>query len=383
MMRRFLIRLIVFFFPIFLVICILSGLAYTSGESWDYNQIIETQIAKPYTQYGPYDGNRLLPYKLQAINHYQPEVVILGSSRVLHYRSAFFKENVMVYNASSYGWGLNRYKTILHHLATSETPPEVVIIGLDQWRFQENWKLQRDEAAIAEASTPVRYWQAIGHVTNAMIGEGATLKSLVDVVVPHNKQQGVLGISAILGTGGYIYDGSFQIAPKLWAKAQSNIQIVAEGIVQADEKMFKYFPYAEGLATSSFETLQDILQIASDSNIYVIGYFSPFPPTIYVAMQTSGNFAYVDEAAAQLEAVFEDFGFSFFDFTDGSRLGGSDAEFWDSLHPTEQHMIRIHLKLASELPGLIGLKTDEGHLKQILAENDNPAYVFTIDNHRP
>ena len=81
--------------------------------------------------------------------------------------------------------------------------------------------------------------------------------------------------------------------------------------------------------------MREILQIADNKNIQVIGYFSPFPPSIYQALQTSGHYGYFAEAAFALERVFEGFGFAFFDFTDAAQLGGSDTEFWDSLHPTE------------------------------------------------
>ena len=214
-------------------------------------RLLMHKAKSPYTQFGPFDSDRLLAYKLQTIERYQPEVIILGSSRVMHYRSAFFEDSDSVYNASSFGWGLNRYKTIVEFVAELEKPPQIVIIGLDQWRFQERWVIPADDVPLTEGASQSRIWDGIGNVTNAMIGKGASPQSLIDAIVPHSNQD-ALGISAILGAGGYIYDGSFQIAPEIWAEAQSNIKIAAEGITRSDETMFKYFPHAEELASIKY-----------------------------------------------------------------------------------------------------------------------------------
>ena len=106
-MKRFNIKIIVFFLPIVLFAFPIGYLLKVYGESYvDFERIIKDSkyelIGQRFTE------SNTLPIKTTIVNNSKPNVVAIGSSRVLQFREEMFRESF--YN---YGYTTSSNGTIL------------------------------------------------------------------------------------------------------------------------------------------------------------------------------------------------------------------------------------------------------------------------------
>lgn len=78
--------------------------------------------------------------KMARLKLIEPEVVVIGASRVGQIRSAMFRP-YRFYNASMVGWGLERLYRVLDEISLN-TPPKVVIMSIDYFMFSSGYEAQ-------------------------------------------------------------------------------------------------------------------------------------------------------------------------------------------------------------------------------------------------
>lgn len=81
--------------------------------------------------------------------------------------------------------------------------------------------------------------------------------------------------------------------------------------------------------------LAAFLEYCQEMEIEVIGFAPPFAPSVYDKMLASGNYGYLDEMNCRCEELFEEYGYSYSDYTDISRLGLSNSHFVDGFHGSD------------------------------------------------
>jgi len=112
---------------------------YRLGESGSYDEIIKNQI-KYNMLFGRKLTNQTSKYKITGAQIIKPEVLILGTSRIMQVRQIFFKSQT-IYNAginASTSRGINGMTGFLDAVNDS-TNIKHIIIGLDPWLFNPNY----------------------------------------------------------------------------------------------------------------------------------------------------------------------------------------------------------------------------------------------------
>ena len=112
---------------------------YKLGESGKYEKIINKQI-KYNVLLGRKLTNETLEYKIMGTQIIKPEILTLGTSRIMQVRQLFFKSQI-IYNAAisaSISQGIGEMKYFLDTVKDS-TNIKHVIIGLDPWLFNPNY----------------------------------------------------------------------------------------------------------------------------------------------------------------------------------------------------------------------------------------------------
>jgi hypothetical protein len=113
----------------------LTGFLIYSGEAMPLSMVVQMQMGEEPVLYRPRYGNRDLQFKLLATNTRQPDIVAVGSSRILQFRSIFFNRNTRVfYNAAGPAWQLEHVAALVEGL---EYTPRILIISLDQPWFND------------------------------------------------------------------------------------------------------------------------------------------------------------------------------------------------------------------------------------------------------
>ena len=84
-------------------------------------------------------------------------------------------------------------------------------------------------------------------------------------------------------------------------------------------------------------------------------------------MKTEPRIAYWWGVATKVAPLFTESGGEFYDFQDAASIGCSDAEFFNSMHPTDVCTTRMFLELAKRSPTIEPLVSRE-RLEKILRD---------------
>jgi hypothetical protein len=251
----------------------------------------------------------------------------------------------------------------------ADAMPSVIIMVLEQpdFRPQDSFEynpILLDVATIGQNRDVI----GIANVTRALLGERMTFSQIMQPSPDH------LGLAAISFNYGFRFDGSFELSQEFLDAIEERRNSHWQAF---QERSASYFFEGTGISSQNLSHLENLLQWASDQGIYVIGYYPPFSQTIYDAMMESGEYTYIPDSGIALNDLFNAYEFSFFDFTNPSSLGASDAEMYDGIHSGEWLQLLIHREMVLALPDILGDYADVATLDTWLAQSDDPFHVNT------
>lgn len=381
MMRPFWLKLILFLLPFAIPVVVLTGTMVYIGESMPLAMVVTAQqnSAVPII-YRPQYGNRDLPYKALSSDTRQPQVIALGSSRVLQMRAGLLtKTPDTFYNAGAPAWQIPQLIALLERL---EHQPEVLIVGIDAPWF--NTAYLGDESA-GVTLNPLNDFSQLFAVNRSVMQdvfagrppnwENVLSRRILPPDAPESGQT-ALGLKAIQNGHGFRADGSEQYGDFLIGKflhAPSERERHLEWMRRGEE-MYVYGGAGE-LSDSALAAWERLLAWCDAHDIAVIGFLPPFTPTLYDRLIRRGNHEYIPALAERLETMFSAHGDFFFDFSDGSRFG-TDDDFYDGWHGSERVYLRIYIAMLEAQPELLGTYSDIESLRQINASAHDAWRVF-------
>lgn len=370
MKRRFLLHLLLFLLPVVLYLLLTIALPYYSGEFTPSEEIARWQTGSEPLLYGrAYRGNTYA-YKLAGTRLRQPEVLALGSSRVLQLRAEFFDKNpALFYNAGSTIYSVGELKTFLMQLPQNARP-RVLLVGLDQ-----RWFSPLD--SFNQNLTPVENLtgQRVLNISRQVLQDYFAAKIPIDVILratdPIYKGR-ALGFKAAVFGSGFRNDGSYQygeyvLYPRSPEERFNNDRIGDLHLIGGDS-----------ILPTRLTTLEDLLSYCRDNDIYVIAFSPPFAPSIYQEMRARGTHAYLSQMPPAFEALFDQYGFAYFNYTDPAQFGYSDEDMYDSFHGSERVYFTMYLDMLAHLPDVLGPYSSLSRLRAFAANPPaaNPFEIF-------
>jgi hypothetical protein len=372
-MHRFWFRLSLFMLPFAAAFTLLTGFLLYTGESLPLPLVARAQMGDTPTLYRPRFGNRDLQFKLLSAELRRPEIIALGSSHVLQIRSNFFDRSPQAfYNAGAPAWQLEHLAAFLERL---QHTPDLIILGIDHPWFNDAY--EGDPSA--PSLEPTSDFETIFAVNRTFMqilfsGERIDAASMLARRDPGDGQD-ALGLRAIRDGHGFRNDGSEQYGDFLVARHlyPENERARHFSLMQNGEQM-----YARGavVSESALAAYADLLDAAQARGIDVIGFLSPFAPTLYEAMLAGGEHTYLLELPGRLAALHAERGFAFFDFTDPSLLHATDGDFFDGWHASERIFLRLYLHMLETHPDLLARYSDLDALRAIEANAVDTFRVF-------
>lgn len=373
--RRFLLKLILFALPFAIPFFVLCGFLIYTGEAMPLWLVARIQMSDSPVLYRPRYGNRDPEFKTLSANLRQPQVITIGSSRVLQFRSLFFdKQPHEFYNAGGPGWTLDQVQTLLQGLTFT---PKVVIIGLDQPWFNDAYVND------SPVPPPTNDFANIFMINRSFLQDviaGQTFDFERDIgrylkrIEPGHGGL-ALGLRAIRDGHGFRNDGSEQYGDFLVAhwldmptERRNHLDMLRDG-----QDM-----YVDGSTVSAtrLQQLDDVLAWCKQRGIFVIGFQPSFMPSLYPQLIGDGKHTYVLKLDAAIQPIFQKYGDTYFNFADSSELGATDDDFFDGWHASEQINMRLYMRMLQALPGQLGQYSNLSFLQTTDANVKDTFEVF-------
>lgn len=338
-------KLAAFALPFAFVVLILTGGLVYIGESMPLALVVRQQMGSTPVLYRPQYGSQDINFKTLSINMRQPEVVAIGSSRVLQFRAGLLTENPgAFYNAGGPAWQLSDVRGVLQNLTTT---PEVLILGVDYVWFNAAYEPDELTEPLDDFN---RLFASNRSVMQAVFeGKSFDLNRLLARQNPGGA--GIAyGLRAITDGHGFRNDGSEQYGDFLVGRylhqpteRERHIKWMRNG-----REMYVYGDTLDADALAEFNSL---LAWCKERGITVIGFAPPFTPSLYNEMMQRGQHSYMQKPG--LDSMFAAHGFTFFDFSDGGQFG-SDDDFYDGWHGSERVYLRLYMHMVEALPDVLG-----------------------------
>lgn len=329
-MNRHIRYLAIFVLPILLVFPVGIGnylfLAHT-GELDSVDKVVEIQAASGAIYGSAVHPNTYL-YKLALLKKFRPQIVAIGSSRVLQFRQAHFSRSFQNLGMTA-NFPLEVERVVDDMLRIHR--PEMVLLGIDFWWGNPRWehaftfahhKLAGGELT-PEALIAPTHWLLDKRITSAFFANRIFRSDPV-------KSSGVpmLGVQAAVTGNGFGPDGSRYYVDTLYGRRPPEDPEFSDTKrrIMTDSAQFRY---GDRVDPERLESLKRVFARLKQEGIQVISMLPPIAPSVGRMLVEQGDrFGYVSSFRASLHAINS----HHFDFYDALALGSDDCEFVDGFH---------------------------------------------------
>jgi len=340
-MKKFLKKIIIFLLPLFILS--LTSLIFIK-QSGEYFSDIDnlTESNEDYLIGFANDEYRYRYLKWARINNNEKFTALaLGSSRVLQFKEDMFDERF--YNAGYTIENINEFKDFLETLPKDKLP-KYLIMGIDQWMFNENW------SGFSLSNKPKEHW-----TDNSFSFD---LRRIIDVyknildgtfnLYNYDRSLSKIGFNAKFNNTGFRNDGSMnygkQINKLINNDVTANDYLFGDTYYRINNNSDR-FEYGENVSNLGLSKLRELLKYCFEKNISVIGFLPPFPESVYHKMIKSNNYKYIEKITPILTEIFINYNYEFYDYTSLEKGKTYDNEFIDGFHGSEVTYYRILLDM--------------------------------------
>jgi hypothetical protein len=374
-MRASLARLALFLLPVAALLLLPLHVLWRSGEllALRPESVLAAQREAPaQLLFGPAFSNCSKRLKLLGAREAAAEVLVLGSSRSMHFRAGLFPQRTSFYNAGGGASRVGHLRAFLEGLPAN-AQPKVLVVGLDQWWFNARTEadpepsFQRQAASCDNVLNLVqRSWRTV--YADLYAGK-FDLRELPD--------PGALGLNAIANGNGFRNDGSYVYGR--FMRHPEDPQSTEDWHYRETYRRISSGTgrFAPGAAPDPalLRELGAFLDAAKARGIHVVGFLPPFAPPVNARLADSGRYAYMAKLPAALQSEFARRGDGFFDFTDLGPLGVGEDAFIDGVHAAERaHGLMLEAMLSDPQ---LAARVDADGLRAALARSPGTLSLVT------
>ncbi|MDD5103955.1 MAG: hypothetical protein PHX93_06205 [Candidatus Peribacteraceae bacterium] len=343
--RRYLVFLALFAVPLFLLLGLNELFLTNAGELTPIPQILALQQdPETFCLYGTALYGDTFRYKMEALALRKPEIIVIGSSRMLQLRERFFARPF--YNLSNTISNLNEGRDVVEGILMSPHKPKIVIFGIDFWWFNGSYI---PPVPYRPRSEPLHQfegyflfkpflWLKEGKITPTDYVHTMLRPAARDT-------QCNIGIQALKRRSGFASDGSQypfidpdpDYAPDRQEHPFGEIKQISAGVDR--------YTYADTADPRHMQAFLQLIEKLRKANIEVIALLPPFAESVADALeQEKAHYGIFDDLKSQIRAA----GVFLLDATDPAFFGSSNCEFIDGVHPGDVTMARLLLALNRE-----------------------------------
>lgn len=338
----YLVSTIFFGIPIVLNLIILKN----SGELDSVETVVEKQISEN-TLYGSGTNQNTFFYKLELLKVTKPNIVALGSSRVMQFRKEMF--NTSFCNTGGAINSVDEAEKFVNEMLKWHKP-KIVIFGLDDWWFNPNspaasWKnpeIDSSSLITFEKIVAPFVWQYEKKIT--FYDYAMLLVSDKEIFKSKLTTSKLLGISAIKKETGFRGDGSYFYGNMMVTK--NNNDYLFRDTLRRINNGVDRFEYANNVSTDNWMKMMSIIHVLESNGVTVIAFIPPLSKSAYSKINSTAKYGYIVELS---NMSMKD---GIADFRDPSELNLSDCDFTDGFHGGEMAYLNILYNLKAIRPFL-------------------------------
>lgn len=370
-MRYLMVRFCLFALPIAVPFALVYGTALYLGEALPMQRVIEMQQnASIPIYYRPmWQQHDIVEYKLRTAKYIDPDLLVLGSSRMLRYRDRLVTNPAYTfYNASIMSAGINQLNEFAHAMIAEDIRPDVIILGVDEWAFRQDSNFVSASDNHAEYSATAFQVYGFRRILNHWLSDETMWDRMQNA---RSADAYWLGLDAFERQSGYVYDG----ATINFFQEQSAELIMMTHRSRLNNRIDIY-QTAETVSEAHIMLLADLLNLASSNDILVVGLFQPWHPDFLQVLQEHPDFQYWSLAKTRIQELFAEYEFPLLNFNDLERFGGNPNHMLDGHHYSEIISLQVYIGMLEELPDLLGQYSDIEKLRNDLENADDPHHVY-------
>ncbi|WP_423064336.1 hypothetical protein [Candidiatus Paracoxiella cheracis] len=301
------------------------------------------KIAQLQQSHGGYylPMNAEYQYKMALLKIRKPEIIILGTSRVLGFRQWMF--NVSFVNMGRTFGDVAMLSTVKDILRIHK--PKVIIWGIDWWDFIQNSRTQW--AKRNYNGTEIVFPQLL--MPYEWIFQGKiSLTEFIQVALKRTANgldNNSFSVPARHHVEGYAKDGSIHYFAALQALTSSSYRFrkaLREILTSAPKS--GYFQVGKNIPRKKWVEFRQLQRLLKNRDVILITYLIPEPTPIMAAMKQSHHYGYLDELQNDANRLNP----FFYDYMNPKKLEASSCEFIDDLHSGDIMSMRILLMLSRD-----------------------------------
>lgn len=329
------VSILFFAIPIILNLIVLKN----AGELDSVESIVHKQITDNML-YGSATNQNTFFYKLELIKATKPDIVAIGSSRVMQFRKEMF--NTSFSNAGGAVNSVAEAEKFVNEMLKLHKP-KIVIFGLDDWWFNPNspaanWKNPENDTSTLitfEKVIAPYSWLYKGKITfhdySLLLSSDDKIKQ--SIITRNN----LLGISSIKRTTGFRPDGSYFYG-NIITTANKEDYLFKDTLRRIDHGADR-LEYSNNISEKHWIKAMTIISKLRASGVIVISFIPPYSNTVYKKINETAQYSYMSELSkkAKKEKIS--------DFRNPNILNLTDCDFIDGMHASEIAYLKLLLNL--------------------------------------
>ncbi len=305
-----------------LAVAVNAAYLWRAGELMTIREIVRMQTEDDTCLYGTALHDDTPAYKYEAYKALKPDIVVLGSSRVLTARQSFFSGSFYNMGSTMRSAGLGREAVsfmLEHHT------PKSVFIAIDPWWFADNFPYKD----VKQGNAPTRFtFEKLLQPLSWIVSGKVTPDEFWDTLTQAPTSCRI-GVQAMQNDDGFAIDGSHYYTGVITGQRPDEADISFGSEIEAIQEGRGHSLPSDALDEQSVAAFIEMVHELEAEGINVFVFLPPLSPTVVEAMRTSGH-AY--RYAKKLSDTLVTSGIPFLDLTDPSLTGSTDCEFVDGIH---------------------------------------------------
>jgi len=286
-------------------------------------RVIELQESAAVLYNPAYQPKQVYPhYKLLGTLKRHPEVLAIGSSRILSIRNEFVRDSGNhFYNAYMFAAPLGSIRQFLEQIPAGHLP-RYLILDIDPWWFRQDAQTQPEPDFFKPASP----MQIIDFAWRNGLYCGTQRWT-------YSASPALIGAGARMTRSGLRPDGSYAANERFLDAVPNLLETVLKGVRNGTDQHFHNG--SPNLSRTAIEEMQRLLNFCSAHNVMLIGYISTYHPSLYDFVRRDSRMDFLWRVAPALAPLFQKAGAPLFDFQDPARIGCQAGEYLDEVHESE------------------------------------------------
>ena len=335
-------KVMIFLFPLILVFSIMYGRYIYAGlstlELLPFDFAIAVQEVRNNSLLGMGYNEETQYYKLTRAHWKKTPVISLGTSRVMQFSSRYFEKDAF-YNCG----GIARYNfdEYLNAIKNLDYMPEVVILGIDFWLFNEAFIGTCPEfPSYTEITISGRAFNDILKQIKKDYDNG---KWSYDDILNY---PGEIGFNGRIKQNGFQRDGMYFYGD-IYRHPEQATDYQFKDTLERIETGTRRFEYGDEIYEKTIKDLEGLIKYCKEQGITVVGFLAPVAPTIIDTMMASGNYRYIEQIPGVCSRIFDKYEYTFIDLLDMQEYGFGDESYIDGFHGS-QVVYAVIAKILSE-----------------------------------